>query len=54
MYYAIQMYFANGGGPCYINSIGAYPELNNEVILSIPDDAITKAIDAFEESYNFV
>jgi hypothetical protein len=23
MYYALQMYFANGGGPCYIVSIGA-------------------------------
>ncbi|AZA57051.1 phage tail sheath family protein [Chryseobacterium shandongense] len=24
MYYAMQMYFANGGGPCYIVSIGGY------------------------------
>lgn len=24
MYYALQMYFANGGGPCYITSIGTY------------------------------
>lgn len=24
MYYALQMYFANGGGPCYIVSIGQY------------------------------
>jgi phage tail sheath protein FI len=24
MYYALQMYFANGGGPCYIVSIGTY------------------------------
>jgi phage tail sheath protein FI len=24
MYYAMQMYFANGGGPCYIVSVGAY------------------------------
>ncbi len=24
MYYALQMYFANGGGPCYIVSIGDY------------------------------
>ncbi|MBL4676733.1 MAG: phage tail sheath family protein [Mucilaginibacter sp.] len=25
MYYGLQMYFANGGGPCYIVSVGAYP-----------------------------
>ncbi len=25
MYYAMQMYFANGGGPCYIVSAGLYP-----------------------------
>lgn len=24
MYYALQMYFANGGGPCYISSVGNY------------------------------
>ncbi|GAB5419067.1 MAG: hypothetical protein Crog4KO_05750 [Crocinitomicaceae bacterium] len=24
MYYSMQMYFANGGGPCYVTSIGVY------------------------------
>lgn len=24
MYYSLQMYFANGGGPCYIISVGSY------------------------------
>ena len=24
LYYALQLYFANGGGPCYITSIGSY------------------------------
>ncbi len=24
MYYSLQMYFANGGGPCYITSVGSY------------------------------
>lgn len=24
MYYALQLYFANGGGPCYINSLARY------------------------------
>ncbi|WP_291896040.1 phage tail sheath C-terminal domain-containing protein [Chryseobacterium sp.] len=26
MYYAMQMYFANGGGPCYIVSVGHYTD----------------------------
>ncbi|PZU21581.1 MAG: hypothetical protein DI622_06855 [Chryseobacterium sp.] len=26
MYYAMQMYFANGGGPCYIVSVGDYTD----------------------------
>jgi uncharacterized protein len=25
MYYALQVYFANGGGPCWITSVGRYP-----------------------------
>ena len=26
MYYALQLYFANGGGPCYIVSVGTYQD----------------------------
>jgi phage tail sheath protein FI len=26
LYYGLQMYFANGGGPCYIVSVGNYPD----------------------------
>lgn len=33
MYYSLQMYFANGGGPCYIFSVGKYPS-TGEVSLS--------------------
>ncbi len=25
LYYGLQLYFANGGGPCYIVSVGSYP-----------------------------
>lgn len=32
LYYGLQMYFANGGGPCYIVSVGQYPS-------SAPSDA---------------
>lgn len=28
MYYALQMYFANGGGPCYIISVNTYEDTN--------------------------
>ncbi len=29
MYYALQMYFANGGGPCYINCLNKYGTAGN-------------------------
>jgi uncharacterized protein len=31
MYYAMQMYFANGGGPCYIVSVGLYGVLGTAI-----------------------
>ncbi|WP_294304341.1 phage tail sheath C-terminal domain-containing protein [uncultured Chryseobacterium sp.] len=31
MYYSLQMYFANGGGPCYIVSAGTYASANQGV-----------------------
>ncbi|WP_294321238.1 phage tail sheath C-terminal domain-containing protein [uncultured Chryseobacterium sp.] len=31
MYYSLQMYFANGGGPCYIVSVGTYASANQDV-----------------------
>jgi phage tail sheath protein FI len=34
MYYAMQMYFANGGGPCYIVSAGLYP---SDGVVLLPD-----------------
>jgi phage tail sheath protein FI len=32
MYYALQMFFANGGGPCYIVSVGLYKTLGNALV----------------------
>jgi phage tail sheath protein FI len=32
MYYALQMYFANGGGPCYIVSVGTYKALGTALV----------------------
>lgn len=36
MFYALQQYFANGGGPCYIVSVGQYlPTFGEELNLSV-------------------
>lgn len=32
MYYALQMFFADGGGPCYIVSVGTYKQLGNALV----------------------
>ena len=47
LYYSIQMFFNNGGGPCYIVSVGDY---NDAVAAPANDsDGITKGIVALEE-----
>ncbi len=44
MYYAMQAYFANGGGPCYVVSVGAHlPNLGGS---AIPLDAMQKGLAA--------
>ena len=40
MYYALQLYFNNGGGPCYIVSAGKYPE-GGGIILSDLEKGLT-------------
>jgi phage tail sheath protein FI len=41
LYYQMQMYFANGGGPCYIVSVGtAYPNSMNKANIKTAVDAI--------------
>lgn len=34
LHYALQLYFANGGGPCYIVSVGAYKEMGTALLAS--------------------
>ena len=44
MYYALQMYFANGGGPCYIISVDTYEDLDgneNAITFGSLDDGLT-------------
>ncbi|MBO3274746.1 phage tail sheath family protein [Pseudomonas schmalbachii] len=44
LHYAMQLYFANGGGPCYIYSVGAYGNASKTAFT----DAIT-ALEAVDE-----
>ncbi len=53
MYYSMQMYFANGGGPCYIVSVGRYGsdlDAADTVVTSINNfDAFKKGLGAVEK-----
>ncbi len=46
MYYSLQLFFANGGGPCYIISVGNYQA--NTVALSALQAGLLKAADLDE------
>ncbi|MDW3191820.1 MAG: phage tail sheath C-terminal domain-containing protein [Cytophagales bacterium] len=45
LYYAIQHYFANGGGPCYIVSVGLYDYDDPHIL----PDRFTDGVDALEQ-----
>ena len=40
LYYALQMFFANGGGPCYIVSAGKYKNIGAALVLKDLQDAL--------------
>src|SRR5262245_17594288 len=40
LYYALQMFFANGGGPCYIVSVGKYKNIGTALVLKDLQDAL--------------
>lgn len=40
MYYSLKMYFDNGGGPCYICSVGGYGDTINQANLQVGLDAV--------------
>ena len=44
MYYAMQMFFANGGGPCYIVSVGGYKDESNATVTPVLGD-LTDGLD---------
>jgi phage tail sheath protein FI len=45
MYYSIKMFFDNGGGQCYIISVGSYPSAS-DTITKPQLSALTKGLDA--------
>lgn len=45
MYYALQMFFANGGGPCYIVSVGTFKTLGGALVQS----ELKAGLDAIEK-----
>lgn len=47
MYYQLQMYFMNGGGPCYIVSVGTYEESPSNSDIDVAE--LTAGVDALEE-----
>src|SRR6185295_2379420 len=42
MHYSLQMFFANGGGPCWINSVGNYTVSGGEVEAQRLKDGLDK------------
>lgn len=44
MYYSLQMYFANGGGPCYITSVGQYGEGEIDKVSSVTKDPLNAGL----------
>ena len=45
LYYALQAYFANGGGPCYIISVGAYKNVGDPLVYN----ELKAGLDALEK-----
>ena len=49
LYYHLQQFFANGGGKCYIVSVGAYPAAGSAGSTVIDDKKLTAAIATLEK-----
>lgn len=48
LFYAMQLYFANGGGPCYIASVGGFAD-NTDAVTRDAYEAALKAIETEDE-----
>lgn len=49
MYYAMQQYFANGGGPCYIISVGDFLDFGTPISDSTPFEAALEELEKYDE-----
>jgi uncharacterized protein len=52
MYYSLQMYFANGGGPCYIVSVGRYGDgldKDDTAVTAVDFNALKTGLDTLEK-----
>lgn len=50
MYYSMQMYFANGGGPCYIVSAGQYGAGMTDAVASVGLEGLVDGLNALEKA----
>ena len=49
MYYAMQQYFANGGGPCYIVSVGGFLDFGTTISDPAPFENALEELEKFDE-----
>lgn len=49
MYYAMQQYFQNGGGPCYIASVGGYLDFGQTISESAPFEKALETLKKYDE-----
>lgn len=49
MYYAMQQYFANGGGPCYIVSVGGFLDFGTTISAGTPFENALTELEKYDE-----
>ncbi len=49
MYYSLQMYFANGGGPCYITSVGQYGDNPERLATGVKQSELAEGLTKIEK-----
>ncbi len=49
LYYAMQQFYANGGGPCYIVSVGTFLEFGTTISVPTPFETALDELEKFDE-----
>ncbi len=49
MYYALELYFANGGGPCYIVSVGLYGSARRYPATTVKKNNLSKGLEQIQK-----